>query len=265
MAQLIDPRQYFLNIIAKSRLASAQQTGVQLQMDIAKGRYEDLDISEVVFGEEQFDQETGEWKVDIACKGRSYMLEGVKYRSGTLAPMIKANAVEAAGELLEITTPGFYLFNDQLYLLAHKTMEVSELLAWTGYEITEKHYSVVEHEQRDEVTKADAEIDVEYSFLKGKLFVTYIDSIPSTQAIDLDTVGMDHDIARLEETQLEHKVETNGEEQPVTEEVVQDEVVSEEPVTETDTSVAEAELVQEEEVQAPVQQVQENRKGNKRR
>ena len=259
MAQLIDPRQYFLNIIAKSRLASAQQTGVQLQMDIAKGRYEDLDISEVVFGEEQFDQETGEWKVDISCKGRSYMLEGVKYRSGTLAPMIKANAVEAAGELLEITTPGFYLFNDQLYLLAHKTMEVSELLAWTGYEITEKHYSVVEHEQRDEVTKADAEIEVEYSFLKGKLFVTYIDSIPSTPAIDLETVCMDHDIAKLEEAQLEHKDEV------VTEEVVQDEVVSEEPVTEEDTSVVEAEPVQEEEVQAPVQQVQENRKGNKRR
>lgn len=265
MAQLIDPRQYFLNIIAKSRLASAQQTGVQLQMDIAKGRYEDLDISEVVFGEEQFDQETGEWKVDIACKGRGYMLEGVKYRSGTLAPMIKANAVEAAGELLEITTPGFYLFNDQLYLLAHKTMEVSELLAWTGYEITEKHYSVIEHEQRDEVTKADAEIDVEYSFLKGKLFVTYIDSIPSTSAIDLDTVGMDHDVAKLEEAQLEHKVEVDDEDQHVTEEVVQDEVVSEEPVTEEDTSVVEAEPVQEEEVQAPVQQVQENRKGNKRR
>lgn len=265
MTQLIDPRQYFLNIIAKSRLASAQQTGVQLQMDIAKGRYEDLDISEVVFGEEQFDQETGEWKVDIACKGRGYMLEGVKYRSGTLAPMVKANAVEAAGDLLEITTPGFYLFNDQFYLLAHKTMEVSELLAWTGYEITEKHYSVVEHEQRDEVTKADAEIDVEYSFLKGKLFVTYIDSIPSTPAIDLDTVGMEHDIAKLEETQLEYKVETDGEEQPVTEEVVQEEVVSEEAVTETDPGIAETEPVQEVVVQAPVQQVQENRKGNKRR
>ena len=265
MTQLIDPRQYFLNIIAKSRLASAQQTGVQLQMDIAKGRYEDLNITEVVFGEEQFDQETGEWKVDIACKGRGYMLEGVKYHSGNLVPMIKANAVEAVGDLLEITTPGFYLFNDQLYLLAHKTMEVSELLAWTGYEITEKHYSVVEHEQRDEVTKADAEIYVEYSFLKGKLFVTYIDSVPTTPASDLDTVDMDHDVAKLEEAQLEHKVEDGEVEQTVTEEVVQDDVISEEQVNETEVSDVEAEPVQEEKVQEPVKQVQENRKGNKRR
>lgn len=256
MAQLIDPRQYFLNIIAKSRLASAQQTAVQLQMDIAKGRYEDLDISEVVFGEEQFDQETGEWKVDIACKGRGYMLEGVKYRSGTLAPMIKANAVEAAGELLEITTPGFYLFNDQLYLLAHKTMEVSELLAWTGYEITEKHYSVIEHEQRDEVTKADAEIDVEYSFLKGQLFVTYIDSIQVEEEIV-------HDIATLEQAQLDHEEVTSEEVPPV--EVVVDEVQPEtEEVVQEEPEVEPA-PTQEEEVKAPAQQPQENRKNNKRR
>lgn len=256
MAQLIDPRQYFLNIIANARLASAQQTGIQLQIDIAKGRYENLDISEVVFGEELFDQETGEWKVDIACKGRSYMLEGVKYRSGTLAPMIKANAVEAAGELLDITTPGFYLFNDQLYLLAHKAIEVTELLAWTGYQISEKHYTVVELEQRDEVTKADSIIEVDYSFLKGQLFVTYIDSVQAEEEIV-------NDIATLEQAQLDHEEVTSEEAPPV--EVVVDEVQPETEEVVQEEPVVETVATQEEEVKAPVQQPQENRKNNKRR
>ena len=268
MTQLIDPRQYFLNIIAKSRLASAQQTGVQLQMDIAKGRYEDLNITEVVFGEEQFDQETGEWKVDIACKGRGYMLEGVKYHSGTLAPMIKQNAVQAVEELLKITTPGFYIHNDQLYLLAPKEMEVAEMLAWTGYDITEKHYVVVENETRDEETKADAEIQVSYSFLKGKILVTYLDAIPSNPAVDLEQVGMNHDIEKLEQAQLDHEELTVEEHQPVTDEVVQDEEVQQEQTVAEEESVVETVTEEvntvQEEVKTPVQQVQYTRK-NKRR
>ena len=264
MAQLIDPRQYFLDIIVKNRLASANQAGIQLQIDIAKARYENLDISEVVFSDERFDEASGQWSVDIECKGRGYVINDLKFTSGTLAPMIKQNAVQAVEELLEITTPGFYIHNDQLYLIAPKVMEVAEMLAWTGYDITEKHYIVVENESRDEETKADAEIQVSYNFLKGKIFVTYLDVKPSTPAIDLEQVGMNHDVEKLEQAQLDHE-----EQQPVTDEVVQEEevleeqvIAEEEPVTETVTE--EVQTVQEEEVKAPVQQVQDPRK-NKRR
>ena len=269
MAQLIDPRQYFLDIIAKSRLATANQTGIQLQIDIAKARYENLDISEVVFSDERsltFDEALGQWSVDIECKGRGYIINDLKFTSGTLAPMIKQNAVQAVEELLKITTPGFYIHNDQLYLLAPKGMEVAEMLAWTGYDITEKHYVVVENETRDEETKADAEIQVSYNFLKGKILVTYLDVTPSEPAVDLEEVGMNHDIEKLEQAQLDHE-EPTVEEQQVTDEVVQEEVleeqvVAEEPVAETVTE--EVDTAQEEKVKTPVQQVQETRK-NKRR
>ena len=268
MAQLIDPRQYFLDIIAKNRLATANQAGIQLQIDIAKARYENLDISEVVFSDERFDEATGQWSVDIECKGRGYVINDLKFTSGTLAPMIKQNAVQAVEELLEITTPGFYIHNDQLYLLAPKDMEVAEMLAWTGYGITEKHYVVVENETRDEETKADAEIQVSYNFLKGKILVTYLDVKPSEPAIDLEQVGMDHDIEKLEQAQLDHEEPLVEEQQPVTDEVVQEEVLEEQVVAEeepvTETVAEEVQPVQEEEVKAPVQQVQDPRK-NKRR
>ena len=268
MAQLIDPRQYFLDIIAKNRLATANQAGIQLQIDIAKARYENLDISEVVFSDERFDEATGQWSVDIECKGRGYVINDLKFTSGTLAPMIKQNAVQAVEELLEITTPGFYIHNDQLYLLAPKDMEVAEMLAWTGYDITEKHYVVVENETRDEETKADAEIQVSYNFLKGKILVTYLDVKPSEPAIDLEQVGMDHDIEKLEQAQLDHEEPVVEEQQPVTDEVVQEEVLEEQVVAEeepvTETVAEEVQPVQEEEVKAPVQQVQDPRK-NKRR
>lgn len=269
MAQLIDPRQYFLDIIAKSRLTTAKQAGVQLQIDIAKARYENLDISEVVFGDERFDEVSGQWSVDIECKGRGYIINDLKFTSGTLAPMIKQNAVQAVEELLQITTPGFYIHNDQLYLLAPKGMEVAEMLAWTGYDITEKHYVVVENETRDEETKADAEIQVSYNFLKGKILVTYLDVTPSESAVDLEEVGMNHDIEKLEQAQLDHEESPVEEQQQVTDEVVQDEeaqqeqtVVEEKPVAETVTE--EVDTAQEEEVKTPVQQVQDTRK-NKRR
>lgn len=267
MAQLIDPRQYFLDIIAKNRLASANQAGIQLQIDIAKARYENLDISEVVFSSERFDEASGQWSVDIECKGRGYIINDLKFTSGTLAPMIKQNAVQAVEELLQITTPGFYIHNDQLYLLAPKGMEVAEMLAWTGYDITEKHYVVVENETRDEETKADAEIQVSYNFLKGKILVTYLDVTPSEPAVDLEEVGMNHDIEKLEQAQLDHEEPTVEEQQQVTDEVVQEEVleeqvVAEEPVTET--VATEVQSVQEEKVKTPVQQVQDTRK-NKRR
>ena len=254
MAQLIDPRQYFLDIIVKNRLASANQAGIQLQIDIAKARYENLDISEVVFSDERFDETSGQWSVDIECKGRGYVINDLKFTSGTLAPMIKQNAVQAVEELLEISTPGFYIHDDQLYLIAPKDMEVAEMLAWTGYDITEKHYVVVENESRDEETKADAEIQVSYNFLKGKIFVTYLDVKPSAPAIEPE-----HDIEKLEQAQLDHE-----EQQSVTDEVVLEEqvIAEEEPVTETVTE--EVQTVQEEEVKAPVQQVQDPRK-NKRR
>ena len=266
MTQLIDPRQYFLNIIAKNRLASANQAGVQLQIDIAKARYENLDISEVVFANERFDETSDQWSIDIECKGRGYIINDLKFTSGTLAPMIKQNAVQAVEELLKITTPGFYIHNDQLYLLAPKEMEVAEMLAWTGYDITEKHYVVVENETRDEETKADAEIQVSYSFLKGKILVTYLDVVPSEPTVDLEQMGMNHDIEKLEQAQLDHE-EPTVEEQQVTDEVVQEEVleeqvVAEEPVTET--VATEVQSVQEEKVKTPVQQVQDTRK-NKRR
>ena len=266
MAQLIDPRQYFLDIIAKNRLATANQAGIQLQIDIAKARYENLDISEVVFSNERFDEASGQWSVDIECKGRGYIINDLKFTSGTLAPMIKQNAVQAVEELLQITTPGFYIHNDQLYLLAPKGMEVAEMLAWTGYDITEKHYVVVENETRDEETKADAEIQVSYNFLKGKILVTYLDVTPSEPTVDLEEVGMNHDIEKLEQAQLDHE-EPTVEEQQVTDEVVQEEVleeqvVAEEPVTET--VATEVQSVQEEKVKTPVQQVQDTRK-NKRR
>ena len=268
MAQLIDPRQYFLDIIAKNRLATANQAGIQLQIDIAKARYENLDISEVVFSDERFDEATGQWSVDIECKGRGYVINDLKFTSGTLAPMIKQNAVQAVEELLEITTPGFYIHNDQLYLLAPKDMEVAEMLAWTGYDITEKHYVVVENESRDEETKADAEIQVSYNFLKGKILVTYLDVKPSEPAIDLEQVGMEHDIEKLEQAQLDHEEPVVEEQQPVTDEVVQEEVLEEQVVAEeepvTETVAEEVQSVQEEEVKAPVQQVQDPRK-NKRR
>ena len=268
MAQLIDPRQYFLDIIAKNRLATANQAGIQLQIDIAKARYENLDISEVVFSDERFDEATGQWSVDIECKGRGYVINDLKFTSGTLAPMIKQNAVQAVEELLEITTPGFYIHNDQLYLLAPKDMEVAEMLAWTGYDITEKHYVVVENESRDEETKADAEIQVSYNFLKGKILVTYLDVKPSEPAIDLEQVGMDHDIEKLEQAQLDHEEPLVEEQQPVTDEVVQEEVLEEQVVAEeepvTETVAEEVQPVQEEEVKAPVQQVQNTSK-NKRR
>ena len=268
MAQLIDPRQYFLDIIAKNRLATANQAGIQLQIDIAKARYENLDISEVVFSDERFDEATGQWSVDIECKGRGYVINDLKFTSGTLAPMIKQNAVQAVEELLEITTPGFYIHNDQLYLLAPKDMEVAEMLAWTGYDITEKHYVVVENESRDEETKADAEIQVSYNFLKGKILVTYLDVKPSEPAIDLEQVGMEHDIEKLEQAQLDHEEPLVEEQQPVTDEVVQEEVLEEQVVAEeepvTETVAEEVQSVQEEEVKAPVQQVQDPRK-NKRR
>ena len=268
MAQLIDPRQYFLDIIAKNRLATANQAGIQLQIDIAKARYENLDISEVVFSDERFDEASGQWSVDIECKGRGYVINDLKFTSGTLAPMIKQNAVQAVEELLEITTPGFYIHNDQLYLLAPKDMEVAEMLAWTGYDITEKHYVVVENESRDEETKADAEIQVSYNFLKGKILVTYLDVKPSEPAIDLEQVGMDHDIEKLEQAQLDHEEPLVEEQQPVTDEVVQEEVLEEQVVAEeepvTETVAEEVQPVQEEEVKAPVQQVQDPRK-NKRR
>lgn len=259
MAQLIDPRQYFLDIIAKNRLTTANQAGIQLQIDIAKARYENLDISEVVFSDERFDEASGQWTVDIECKGRGYVINDLKFTSGTLAPMIKQNAVQAVEELLEITTPGFYIHNDQLYLLAPKDMEVAEMLAWTGYDITEKHYVVVENESRDEETKADAEIQVSYNFLKGKIFVTYLDVKPAAPAIEPE-----HDIEKLEQAQLDHEEPLVEEQDPVTDEVVQEEevVVEEEPVTET--VAEEVQTVQEEEVKAPVQQVQDSRK-NKRR
>lgn len=264
MTQLIDPRQYFLNIIAKNRLASANQAGVQLQIDIAKARYENLDISEVVFANEQFDEASDQWSVDIECKGRGYIISDLKFTSGTLAPMIKQNAVQAVEELLKITTPGFYIHNDQLYLLAPKEMEVAEMLAWTGYDITEKHYVVVENETRDEETKADAEIQVSYSFLKGKILVTYLDVVPSEPTVDLEQVGMNHDVEKLEQAQLDHE-----EHQPVTDEVVQDEEVQQEQTVAEEESVIEAvteevHAAQEEEVKTPVQRVQETRK-NKRR
>ena len=268
MAQLIDPRQYFLDIIAKNRLATANQAGIQLQIDIAKARYENLDISEVVFSDERFDEATGQWSVDIECKGRGYVINDLKFTSGTLAPMIKQNAVQAVEELLEITTPGFYIHNDQLYLLAPKDMEVAEMLAWTGYDITEKHYVVVENESRDEETKADAEIQVSYNFLKGKILVTYLDVKPSEPAIDLEQVGMEHDIEKLEQAQLDHEEPLVEEQQPVTDEVVQEEVLEEQVVAEeepvTETVAEEVQPVQEEEVKAPVQQVQNTSK-NKRR
>ena len=268
MAQLIDPRQYFLDIIAKNRLATANQAGIQLQIDIAKARYENLDISEVVFSDERFDEASGQWSVDIECKGRGYVINDLKFTSGTLAPMIKQNAVQAVEELLEITTPGFYIHNDQLYLLAPKDMEVAEMLAWTGYDITEKHYVVVENESRDEETKADAEIQVSYNFLKGKILVTYLDVKPSEPAIDLEQVGMEHDIEKLEQAQLDHEEPLVEEQQPVTDEVVQEEVLEEQVVAEeepvTETVAEEVQPVQEEEVKAPVQQVQDPRK-NKRR
>ena len=268
MAQLIDPRQYFLDIIAKNRLATANQAGIQLQIDIAKARYENLDISEVVFSDERFDEATGQWSVDIECKGRGYVINDLKFTSGTLAPMIKQNAVQAVEELLEITTPGFYIHNDQLYLLAPKDMEVAEMLAWTGYDITEKHYVVVENESRDEETKADAEIQVSYNFLKGKILVTYLDVKPSEPAIDLEQVGMEHDIEKLEQAQLDHEEPVVEEQQPVTDEVVQEEVLEEQVVAEeepvTETVAEEVQPVQEEEVKAPVQQVQNTSK-NKRR
>lgn len=264
MTQLIDPRQYFLNIIAKNRLASANQAGVQLQIDIAKARYENLDISEVVFANERFDETSDQWSVDIECKGRGYIISDLKFTSGTLAPMIKQNAVQAVEELLKITTPGFYIHNDQLYLLAPKEMEVAEMLAWTGYDITEKHYVVVENETRDEETKADAEIQVSYSFLKGKILVTYLDMVPSEPTVDLEQVGMNHDVEKLEQAQLDHE-----EHQPVTDEVVQDEEVQQEQTVAEEESVVEAvtdevHAVQEEEVKTTVQQVQYTRK-NKRR
>lgn len=264
MAQLIDPRQYFLDIIAKSRLSTGNQAGIQLQIDIAKARYENLDISEVVFSDERFDEVSGQWSLDIECKGRGYVINDLKFTSGTLAPMIKQNAVQAVEELLEITTPGFYIHNDQLYLLAPKDMEVAEMLAWTGYDITEKHYVVVENESRDEETKADAEIQVSYNFLKGKILVTYLDVKPSVPAIDLEQVGMGHDIEKLEQAQLDHEEPLVEEQQPVTdEEVLEEQVVAEEePVTET--VAEEVQTVQEEEVKAPVQQVQNTSK-NKRR
>ena len=268
MAQLIDPRQYFLDIIAKNRLATANQAGIQLQIDIAKARYENLDISEVVFSDERFDEATGQWSVDIECKGRGYVINDLKFTSGTLAPMIKQNAVQAVEELLEITTPGFYIHNDQLYLLAPKDMEVAEMLAWTGYDITEKHYVVVENESRDEETKADAEIQVSYNFLKGKILVTYLDVKPSEPAIDLEQVGMEHDIEKLEQAQLDYEEPLVEEQQPVTDEVVQEEVLEEQVVAEeepvTETVAEEVQPVQEEEVKAPVQQVQNTSK-NKRR
>ena len=268
MAQLIDPRQYFLDIIAKNRLATANQAGIQLQIDIAKARYENLDISEVVFSDERFDEVSGQWSVDIECKGRGYVINDLKFTSGTLAPMIKQNAVQAVEELLEITTPGFYIHNDQLYLLAPKDMEVAEMLAWTGYDITEKHYVVVENETRDEETKADAEIQVSYNFLKGKILVTYLDVKPSEPAIDLEQVGMEHDIEKLEQAQLDHEEPLVEEQQPVTDEVVQEEVLEEQVVAEeepvTETVAEEVQSVQEEEVKAPVQQVQNTSK-NKRR
>lgn len=264
MTQLIDPRQYFLDIIAKNRLASANQAGVQLQIDIAKARYENLDISEVVFANERFDETSDQWSVDIECKGRGYIINDLKFTSGTLAPMIKQNAVQAVEELLKITTPGFYIHNDQLYLLAPKEMEVAEMLAWTGYDITEKHYVVVENETRDEETKADAEIQVSYSFLKGKILVTYLDVVPSEPTVDLEQVGMNHDVEKLEQAQLDHE-----EHQPVTDEVVQDEEVQQEQTVAEEESVVEAvteevHAVQEEEVKTTVQQVQYTRK-NKRR
>ncbi len=271
MAQLIDPRQYFLDIIAKSRLATANQTGIQLQIDIAKARYENLDISEVVFSDERpltFDEASGQWSVDIECKGRGYIINDLKFTSGTLAPMIKQNAVQAVEELLKITTPGFYIHNDQLYLLAPKGMEVAEMLAWTGYDITEKHYVVVENETRDEETKADAEIQVSYNFLKGKILVTYLEVIHSEPSVELEQLGMNHDVEKLEQAQLDHEDPT-VEQQQVTDEVVQDEevqqeqtVAEEEPVAETATE--EVDTGQEEKVKTPVQQVQETRK-NKRR
>ena len=268
MAQLIDPRQYFLDIIAKNRLATANQAGIQLQIDIAKARYENLDISEVVFSDERFDEVSGQWSVDIECKGRGYVINDLKFTSGTLAPMIKQNAVQAVEELLQITTPGFYIHNDQLYLLAPKGMEVAEMLAWTGYDITEKHYVVVENETRDEETKADAEIQVSYNFLKGKILVTYLDVKPSEPAIDLEQVGMEHDIEKLEQAQLDHEEPLVEEQQPVTDEVVQEEVLEEQVVAEeepvTETVAEEVQSVQEEEVKAPVQQVQNTSK-NKRR
>lgn len=271
MAQLIDPRQYFLDIIAKNRLATANQAGIQLQIDIAKARYENLDISEVVFSDERpltFDEASGQWSVDIECKGRGYIINDLKFTSGTLAPMIKQNAVQAVEELLKITTPGFYIHNDQLYLLAPKGMEVAEMLAWTGYDITEKHYVVVENETRDEETKADAEIQVSYNFLKGKILVTYLDVKPSEPAIDLEQVGMEHDIEKLEQAQLDHEEPLVEEQQPVTDEVVQEEVLEEQVVAEeepvTETVAEEVQTVQEEEVKAPVQQVQNTSK-NKRR
>lgn len=269
MTQLIDPRQYFLNIIAKNRLASANQAGVQLQIDIAKARYENLDISEVVFANERFDETSGQWSVDIECKGRGYIISDLKFTSGTLAPMIKQNAVQAVEELLKITTPGFYIHNDQLYLLAPKEMEVAEMLAWTGYDITEKHYVVVENETRDEETKADAEIQVSYSFLKGKILVTYLDVVPSEPAVDLEQMGMNHDVEKLEQAQLDHEEPSVEEHQPVTDEVVQDEEVQQEQTVAEEESVVETvteevHAVQEEEVKTTVQQVQYTRK-NKRR
>jgi hypothetical protein len=82
-------------------------------------------------------------------------------------------------------------------------------------------------------------------------------------------MGMNHDVEKLEQAQLDHEEPTVEEHQPVTDEVVQDEEVQQEQTVAEEESVVEAvteevHAAQEEEVKTPVQQVQYTRK-NKRR
>ena len=175
------PYQYFLDVIGATRIQEVTATGNRDEIIKVHRYYDDLKESEVEWGNEQFvpnrfKPANSYWLVSFDCRGRGFGRKDISYRQLPIIPMIAPKAEIAGSTFDNIAKEGFYLDRStgQYHLLVKKGTNLWEALKMTGYEYDATKYKQKLFDTFDPAMNADGYIDVNYSFVGGRIYVTWL-------------------------------------------------------------------------------------------
>lgn len=178
---LPSPWQYFLDVVAAARIKEVEATGIAKEIKLVHYRYDNLKESEVIWSTPRWMPNRlkpgkGYWEIDFDCIGRNFSRKGLTYQPLKVADMIAPKAMIAAGPFNELAKEGLYLdrTTGQYHLLVPKNSNLWNALQHTGYEFSPNFYTQSMYSHFDPEFNADAHIDVNYSCVAGRIYVTWL-------------------------------------------------------------------------------------------
>lgn len=176
------PYQYLLDVDCKQRIDKAVATGDATKIANANHYFGNLSETDVVFGQElwktdPFKPGVGNWQTSYVCQSRRFKLDPLRYNQGSIEAMLKPKSRPNTIDWSQCRLPAFYYNQcdnvNNLCLLYRRDIDLFEALKMAGYEFDPMKCRVVTYPGFNGNVNANGHIDIEYSFVKGRIFFAY--------------------------------------------------------------------------------------------